>query len=80
MCFTKAQIPDNVNELWRHRHALMEATEFWREMVNPQAGAKARKTIKAIEEYVETEIQEALQRGRNHTLRATIITGEHERE
>jgi hypothetical protein len=45
----------------------MEATEFWRELVNPHAGIYARKRIKAIENFVEAEIEDAILRGRNQT-------------
>lgn len=67
VCFSGPQAVEDINRLWKERHALMEATELWIELLNPHAGIHARKRIKAIENFVETEIEGAILRGRNYT-------------
>ncbi|KAK4195870.1 hypothetical protein QBC40DRAFT_343149 [Triangularia verruculosa] len=63
------------------RKALEEDTEFWRELLNPQAGVRARKRIEEIEKHLEGELANALERGEKDGIRAganAILLGDEE--
>ena len=72
VCFEKRDGPSEYNALWREKEALKEDTEFWREIINPQAGVRARKRILEIELLLQAEIAVALERGRDEGIRAEM--------
>jgi hypothetical protein len=76
ICFEKKDGPSEYNALWREKERLKEDTEFWREIVNPQAGVRARERIQEIEQLLEAQILGALERGRDSTTRAEAGTFE----
>jgi hypothetical protein len=72
ICFENRDGPSEYNRLWREKEALKEDTEFWREILNPHAGFRARKRIKEIELLLEAQIFVALERGKEASIRDDI--------
>ncbi|OIW27113.1 hypothetical protein CONLIGDRAFT_635314 [Coniochaeta ligniaria NRRL 30616] len=72
VCFEQRDGPSEYNQLWREKEALQEDTEFWREILNPQAGVRARKRIQEIELLLKVKLTAALQRGAMDSVRATV--------
>lgn len=64
ICFEHPDDSTRYNKLWQERRDLMEATEFLREILNPQEGVKARARMKEIAAIAKAEILVALERGR----------------
>lgn len=71
VCFEDRDGPSEYNRLWNEKDALKENMEFWREILNPQAGVRARKRIREIEQLLGAKLQAALQRGTLESVRAT---------
>ena len=70
ICFERPDDSIRYNKLWQERHNLMEATEFLREILNPQAGIKARERMKEIDTILNAEILVALERGKAEDRRS----------
>lgn len=64
ICFEHPHDSTRYNKLWQERRDLMEATEFLREILNPQEGVKARARMKEIDAIAKAEILVALERGK----------------
>lgn len=71
VCFEERDAPSEYNRHWAEKEALKEDTEFWREILNPQAGVRARKRIQEIEVRLKMELTVALQRGSTDMIRAS---------
>lgn len=72
VCFEDRDGPSEYNRLWKEKDALKEDIEFWREILDPQAGVRARKRIQEIEQLLEAKLKAALQRGTLGSIRATV--------
>ncbi|KAB5542774.1 hypothetical protein GE09DRAFT_1175405 [Coniochaeta sp. 2T2.1] len=71
VCFEDRDAPADYNRLWKEKNALKEDTEFWREIVNPQAGVLARKRMKELDLILQRDVAAALERGAVDSIRAT---------
>lgn len=73
ICFERDEAPARYNRLWQEKRDLMEATELLREILNPQAGVRARARMAEIDAILREGIVDALKRGQDEARRSAAF-------
>lgn len=73
VCFEDHNMPKKYNDLWKERHDLEEYTEWDKEIVNPQAGVRARRRMAEITGILRDYLRPALQRGMDEGIRREAL-------
>ncbi|OAA72818.1 hypothetical protein LEL_08602 [Akanthomyces lecanii RCEF 1005] len=73
ICFERAEAAARYNRLWQEKRDLMEATEVLREILDPQAGVKARARMAEIDAILREGIVDALKRGQDEVRRSAAF-------